>query len=197
MNTITKILSAGVLVALSSSLCCIVPVIALTAGVSGGVASLGWMEPYRPYFVAATVLILGFAWYLSFRKAKVVDCDCETPKKSFPHSKGFLGSVTIVSCLLVTFPSYSHLLLPSEDVAAQPIQAKSEKIVMKVTGMTCAACELPIEKAVKKLSGVTNVKASYEKTDVIVHYDPTETDTNKIIEAVNATGFKVAESKSK
>lgn len=198
MNTNSKILSAGVLVALSSSLCCIMPIVALFAGASGWAANLSWIEPYRPYFIAATFLILGLAWYLSFRKVKVDNCGCETPKKSFLHSKSFLAIVTVISCLLITFPSYSNLLLDRQDnTVQQPPQDKSKKIVIEVTGMTCAACELHIESDVKKLSGVANVKASYEKKNVTVNYEPTKTDPKKIIEAINATGYKVVESKSK
>lgn len=198
MNANNKILSAGVLVALSSSLCCIVPIVALFAGASGSLANVAWIEPYRPYFIAATFVILGLAWFLSFRKAKVDDCGCETPKRSFLHSKGFLAIVTVISFLLVTFPSYANLLLDKQDHTAQQSQQdKNEKIVIEVTGMTCSACELHIENDVKKLSGITTVKASYEKKNVTISYEPTKIDPEKIKQAINATGYKVKESKSK
>ncbi|MDF2883784.1 MAG: hypothetical protein K0R54_4348, partial [Clostridiaceae bacterium] len=47
---------------------------------------------------------------------------------------------------------------------------KKEKI--KVYDMTCTSCETRVEKAVRKLFGVTNAIASFSEQNVIVEYDP-------------------------
>ena len=52
--------------------------------------------------------------------------------------------------------------------------------------MTCA---LAIEKQVKKLDGVKDVKASTMLNEVFVDYDETKVDPAKITEAIRRTGY--------
>nr|WP_152736948.1 MULTISPECIES: mercuric transporter MerT family protein [unclassified Pseudomonas] len=55
-------LIAGVLAALGASLCCVGPLVLLALGVGGTwVGNLTAMEPYRPFFIALTLLFLGLA----------------------------------------------------------------------------------------------------------------------------------------
>ena len=49
----------GVLAAVAASLCCIAPVLALLAGTTGVAATFSWLEPFRPYLIGFTILILG------------------------------------------------------------------------------------------------------------------------------------------
>ncbi len=81
----------SVFTALSASMCCITPVLAIAAGTSGLASSFHWIEPLRPYFISASVLVLGFAWFRSFNARKEDDCDCETPKKLLPSVKEVLA----------------------------------------------------------------------------------------------------------
>ncbi|WP_369959671.1 mercuric transporter MerT family protein [Pseudomonas benzenivorans] len=56
-------LVAGSLAAIGASLCCVAPLLLLTLGVGGSwVGSLVAMEPYRPFFIALTLLFLGLAF---------------------------------------------------------------------------------------------------------------------------------------
>lgn len=185
-------IALSVLTALSASMCCITPVLALAAGTSSLAASFHWIEPFRPYFVSASVLVLGFAWFQSFKTKKEDDCNCETPKKkSFLQSRTFLSIVTIVSFLLITFPSYSKFFFNNSANQIVQQQTKNKKIELKVSGMTCTSCELHIESEVKKLQGVSFVKASYEKGSTSVEFDEQKIKADKIIEAINGTGYKV------
>jgi len=187
----------SVLTALSASMCCITPVLALAAGTSSLAASFHWIEPFRPYFVSSSILVLGFAWFQSFRTSKKdVDCNCETPKeKSFFQSRTFLSIVTIVSFLLITFPSYSKFFFNNSANQIVQQQTKNKKIELKVSGMTCTSCELHIESEVKKLQGVSFVKASYEKGSTSVEFDEQKIKTDRIIQAINQTGYKVEQGK--
>ena len=63
MKTDNQLISAGLLTAIASSLCCITPVLAIVAGSSGLASTFSWLEPFRPYFIGMTILVLGFAWY--------------------------------------------------------------------------------------------------------------------------------------
>lgn len=176
----------------SASLCCIVPVLGLIGGSSSLVSTISWLEPFRPFFVGGTVVLLGFAWYGFFRASKKDDCGCAPAKTSFFQSKKFLGGVTILSLLLLSFPSFSRYLMQGQaSIAINEDQEKTKKITLGVNGMTCASCEHHIESEVTKLSGVASVKASYENKSTIVEYNPQKVDEAKIIAAINETGYTV------
>lgn len=184
-------MTLGLLTALSASLCCITPVLAIAAGTSSLATSFLWIDPLRPYFVGATFLTLGFAWFHSF-KTTTDDCDCEQPtKKSFLQSRTFLGIITAISVLLIAFPSYSKYFHQSASTQVAQDQDKTKRIELVVKGMTCTSCEIHIEGEVKKLPGVTFARASYEKGSAIVDYDEQKIDKEKIIAAINNTGYTV------
>lgn len=175
----------------SASLCCIVPVAGIAGGSGSLMASVSWLEPYRPFFIGGTFLLLGLAWYRAIIRSKVDECGCET-KTSFIQSTKFLGIVTAVSLLLISFPSYSKFLIQSKQIMTQD-QGKKNKVALAVDGMTCASCERHIESEVVKLSGVSSVKASYANKSATVEYDPQKVDEQMIIAAINTTGYTVSE----
>ncbi len=103
---------AGILAAIAASVCCITPVLAVVAGIGGIASSLSWLEPFRPLFIGITVLVLGFAWYQQLKPKKEIDCACDDDEKpSFWQSKKFLGIVTVLAILLLTFPYYANIFL--------------------------------------------------------------------------------------
>lgn len=183
----------SVMTALSASMCCITPVLAIAAGTSSFATSFHWLEPFRPYFVSASVLTLGFAWFQSFNSTKEDDCNCEPNKSSFFQSKKFLGLITIASALLITFPSYSKFLFGGSSSSSTLQQSKTKKIELSVSGMTCSSCEYHIESEVKKLPGISFVKASYEKSSTTVEFDEQKVKADKIIATINGTGYRVVE----
>ncbi|HBR07550.1 MAG TPA: heavy metal translocating P-type ATPase, partial [Clostridiales bacterium] len=67
---------------------------------------------------------------------------------------------------------------------------KSEKF--QITGMTCAACQANVEKAVAKLEGVEDVAVSLLANQMSVTYDEGETDAGKIMGAVSGIGYGAA-----
>lgn len=177
-----------VLSSASASLCCIVPFLGIVGGSGSLMSSVSWLEPYRPFFIGGTFLLLGFAWYRSFKAVKEDECGCET-KPSFFQSKSFLGIVTVISLVLISFPSYSRFLKQDSIVSFQ--QEKSKKVILSVSGMTCESCEHHIESQVIKLPGVSSVKASYAGKSAVVEFDPKKVDEEKITAAINETGYKV------
>ena len=58
-----------------------------------------------------------------------------------------------------------------------------------VTGMTCSACSLNVEKSVKKLNGVKSVNVNLLSNNMTVLYDEVTTDSNEIIKAVKSAGY--------
>ena len=64
---------------------------------------------------------------------------------------------------------------------------KSQKF--KISGMTCAACQANVEKAVKKLDGIEKAEVNLLKEQLTVVFDETKTSENNIIDAVNGIGY--------
>lgn len=194
----TKGAGAGMLAAIIASLCCITPVFSLLAGVGGIAATFSWMEPFRPYLIALTVSILGFAWYQKLKPATAqeIACDCEDDKPSFWQSKKFLGIVTIFAALMLAFPGYAHLFYPEPNnkqssLLLEQDSTRTDKIVFSVKGMTCSGCESHIVYEVARLQGVKTVEASYANGTASVEYFPSKLKSDDIIIAINNTGYKV------
>ena len=200
-KTSNKAAYAGMLTAIAASICCITPVLALIAGTSGIASTFSWMEPFRPYLIGITILVLVFAWYRKLRPMAQgeIDCACEDDAEpSFWQSKRFLCMVTVFAGLMLAFPYYSSLFYsqPSKDVVYVS-QSNISKHTFDVEGMTCAGCEAHVEGEVNKLEGILSVRASYESADTVVEYDRTKTDPAAIQKAINSTGYKVIDSKNK
>lgn len=180
-----------ILTSASASLCCIVPVLGVIGGSSSLASSVSWLEPSRPFFIGGTVLLLGVAWYQSLKTNRKDDCGCGPDNKSFFQSRKFLGAITILSLLLLSFPTYSRYFMQGNTTAPNADQDKTKKITLVVNGMTCVSCEHHLESEVIKLSGIFSVKASYEKKSAVVEYNPLKVDEEKIIAAINQTGYTV------
>jgi copper chaperone CopZ len=189
-----KLISTGVFTAIAASLCCITPVLALIAG-SGSIAStFSWIEPARPYLIGLTIAVLGFAWYKKLKPTPVDDCGCAIVEKPrFFQSKTFLLLVTLFAALMLAFPAYSKIFFSNnnnnESVAVERPNISTVKLEIK--GMTCEACEQHIYHEVNKLSGVIQSAVSYSNKNAVIRFDSLITNTQKIIEAVNKTGYKV------
>jgi copper chaperone CopZ len=188
----------GLLVAITASLCCTTPVLALLAGTSGIAATFSFLEPARPYLIGLTIAVLGFAWYQKLKpvKAEEIDCDCEEDgKPSFWQSKPFLGIVTAFALIMLAFPNYAHIFYPDNSKAEVMIikEADTETVTLGVSGMTCTGCEEHVKHAVKELPGVIEVEASYEAANTTVKFDKTKSSLEDVKAAINSTGYKVKE----
>ena len=190
----------GVTAAITASLCCITPVLALLGGVSGIASSFSWIEPYRPYLIGATVLVFGFAWYqkLKPRKKEEINCECETDEKpSFWQSKNFLIIITAFAALMISFPHYAHIFYPKSPEANVVIVEKNnvQQVELKISGMTCQSCSEHVNHALDGVPGVLEHNTSYEQGTSLVKYDASKSTKEKLVEAVNATGYTVTETK--
>lgn len=58
-----------------------------------------------------------------------------------------------------------------------------------VTGMTCAACSLRVEKSVKHLAGVNGVSVNLLKNSMVVDYDEKACSCEEIVSAVEKAGY--------
>lgn len=104
--------AGGILGAILSSTCCIVPLILISLGLSGAwIGSLTKLEPYKPVFIGITALFLtaGF-WHVYFKKPE--PCEegsyCAQPSSSL-ITKAALWIATLVVLLALTIDYWAPL----------------------------------------------------------------------------------------
>lgn len=197
MKSESRLIGVGFLTAITASLCCITPVLALVAGTSGFASAFSWLEPFRPYFIGLTVLVLGFAWYQKLKPKKQKECNCETENKpKFIQTQTFLGIITIFTGLTIAFPYYSHIFYPkSEKQIIVVDKSNIQTVEFSVRGMTCASCEEHVNHEVNKISGIIKSTTSYENGNAIVEFDKTKTTIAQIEKTINSTGYSVTAKK--
>ena len=97
--------SATVLSAVAASFCCILPVAVALLGV-GSAAFASWFEPWRPAFLAVTVVLLSIAFYQVYRPMNCEPDEACAVGASRRRQRIFLWIVTGISMVLMTFPYY-------------------------------------------------------------------------------------------
>ena len=109
--TPTRSLVAGVIAALTASVCCVGPLVLLALGVSGTwIASLTALEPYRPIFVGVTLLFLG----LAFRTLYFVPAACASGTAcavpaSRKRQRSIFWLIAVPLIALLAFPWYASI----------------------------------------------------------------------------------------
>ena len=106
-------LGAGVLAGLGASVCCVLPLVLVMAGLGGSwLSTLTAFAPYRPIFLAAAAVALFFAYRGIFRKAEVCEPGqvCADPRVQRNRKAVFWVVATIVAGLLA-FPYYIPLFI--------------------------------------------------------------------------------------
>ena len=115
--TVASAISA-VISAFLASLCCLGPLAFAALGL-GGAGLLVKFEPYRPYFIAITLALLGLGFYITYRKPAVAklagaqaapdDCGCEHPKSN-RVGKVMLWIATVLVVGFLLFPNFAESL---------------------------------------------------------------------------------------
>jgi Cu+-exporting ATPase len=70
-----------------------------------------------------------------------------------------------------------------------------DKITLPVTGMTCANCAMNIERAVKKLNGISDVRVNFAAEQAAVSFDPARLRVKDVIAKINSSGYSVPTNK--
>ena len=106
-SLLTSSIAAG-LAAVGASLCCIGPLVLIALGIGGTwVSYLTALEPYRPVFVAVTLVFL----FLAFRKLYINPRQC-APNDAcaiptvLRNQRIIFWLVTVLLVALLTFPYY-------------------------------------------------------------------------------------------
>lgn len=190
--------NSALVTALLASLCCITPVLAILGGLSGIASSFSFLESLRPYFIAFTIIILGYAFYSAYKPKKKdeIECACEDEetktKKSFINSRSFLWIVAVIAVVLITFPYYSQVFFPESQ---SELSANSNHIIkakLEIEGMTCTSCEQSVDYALKSEKGVLSAESSYKTGIAYVQFNDTIVQPEQLKKAIeNKVGYKV------
>ncbi len=65
-------------------------------------------------------------------------------------------------------------------------------VELRVTGMTCHACEQRIEKALTRIDGVVQSAADHRAAEVRVMFDPARTSESAVRSCIERAGYTVA-----
>jgi len=190
-----KWLGIGVFAAITASLCCITPVLAILGGIGGIASTFSWLEPLRIYLIGLSVIALGAAFYKAYKPKKVIECECEETKPKFINSKKFLWIILIASVVLFSFPYYSGVFFPNVETAvANTNSANIVEVKINIEGMTCTSCEHTVDYSLKTTDGVLNANSSYVTGVAKVKYDKTKVSPEQLKKAIEEkAGYKVKE----
>lgn len=191
-NLSNKGLIGAVLAAAAASVCCVGPLVLLGLGVSGAwIGTLSSFEPFRPYLIILTLILLGYAFYQIYRKPKPVECPSGshcTHTNSDRINKITLWTVTLLVLGLLSVPYLTPVLADNR----HPVTANAEvrEVVLDVPGMSCASCPVTIRKSLEHVDGVIAANASFDTKTVIVRYDPDKISTRDLMIATSNAGYE-------
>ena len=100
-------------------------------------------------------------------------------------------NIKILSAIVATIAIAAAIFvfLSQEDKGPKPIDPKNViSKTINMTGMTCEACEIAIDKVITD-KGMVKVKSSSPDQRVEVEFDKTQTDIKTIMKAINRKGF--------
>ena len=178
--------------AAAASLCCVGPLVFVLLGLGsfGAAAALGTA---RPYLMTAAALLLAFGFYRAYFRREA--CAPGEACASRPVARAGRAALWVATVAVIAFafsPYYAGALAkrvaPGSPAAAanQPAAVTAR---FKVSGMTCAGCEMTIKVALEKTPGVGGSEVSYDRGAAVVEYDPKLTTVEKLREAISATGY--------
>lgn len=108
------IAAGGLIGALAASSCCILPLVLFSLGISGAwIANFTALAPYKPYFAAGTLVLLGYGYCRVYAKPRqaCVDGACARPLPNRLAQAGLWVAAVLVAAALA-FDYIAPLVLP-------------------------------------------------------------------------------------
>jgi copper chaperone CopZ len=192
----------AVFAAIASSLCCVLPLIAVVFGLGAfGAASV--FEPLRPYLLVLAFSALAYGFYqVYFQREKCAKGESCATKPVNKLNQMFLWFGLLMISAFALAPYYTGYIMaavsnphPPTTNSTLPIASETESvanktIVIEVEGMTCVGCEPHINETLKALNGVASSEASYQNKNVKVVYNPNQISLEQIKRAIDEIGYK-------
>jgi mercuric ion transport protein len=102
--------AGGLVAALAASSCCTLPLVLFSLGASGAwIGNFTRLAPYQPCFIAATIALLGYGYWLVYRASKLACADSEACARPLPNRFVKAGLITatvlVIAALGVDFLS--------------------------------------------------------------------------------------------
>ena len=179
-----KAKNLGIFSALTASVCCLGPLLLIAIGL-GGLGLGAVIGRYHWYFIAAAAVLLFIAWRGYFREKK----DCESNQCEMEGKKMTRNVLVLASAVVLTFAGL-NLYTYAGGSPTEITSNKGVQVTIPVEGMTCFTCEFAVQSAVKKLPGISQIKASAKNGNATISYDPTKVSLDEIVKAINETGYK-------
>ncbi|SDP80797.1 heavy metal translocating P-type ATPase [Clostridium gasigenes] len=88
--------------------------------------------------------------------------------------------------------SVEDIQIAVEKAGYKAINDASNK-TMKIEGMTCASCAKAVERATRKIDGVTEANVNYATEKLIINYEPSKVKVIDIKKAIEKAGYKAIE----
>jgi len=180
--------------AILGSICCIGPAVAGAVGIGAG-ALLAKFSSYRPLFLTFSVFALGYGFYAVYFKRQKVECEDGKCKVKVPNkfSKRVLWFAMILVALIFALP---YLNTPKVDRVSvsnpqNPRLRKIGKAVLKIDGLDCEYCFVPLRNILGKRDGVLILTPNFERQELYVEFDSIKVKLSDIVNSIDDTGFKV------
>jgi mercuric ion transport protein len=104
------VVAGGLLGALAASSCCILPLALFGLGVSGAwIANFTQLAPYQPCFIAASIVFLGYGYWLVYRSSKLACASSEACARPLPNRLVKTGLI-VATALVVAALSFDFVV---------------------------------------------------------------------------------------
>lgn len=184
----------GVVAALGAatlaSACCTIPLMLVALGVGGAwIGTLTALEPFRPLFIVLALGALGYAGYREWRMSRGPDCDCEvTLPDRLRRGLLVVGVIAVVG--LIASPWLIGGAASAETAREGAVEMVAlQEAVLEVEGMTCASCNVTVQKALTNLDGVQAATVTFEPPQAVVRYDPSKVALEDLTQATTNVGY--------
>jgi mercuric ion transport protein len=178
-------LTGGVFAGLAASLCCIGPLLSLGLGL-GSFAAAAWFAQWRPVLLGVTFVLLGVAWYLTYRrpKADCADGSCARPPGKAARISLWTGTlVALVAAIYPSLPAANH------QINAATVAAGDARFSVLIPSMDCPPCAAGIEASLSRAPGVKQAAVDYDTKAAVLIYDPSVTSRDQLLALIDASGF--------
>ena len=184
----------GALSAVLASACCGLPLLLVAVGL-GGLGLGSFLGAYHWYFTGAGILLLAGAWFFFLaEKARLRAAGHEIRYARMTPALLAAATAAVVGFGGLNVASALGLGSKAREVrdAGSGWHGELAQVVLPVDGMTCVTCEWGVEKALGKIDGVVDARASSSEQKVLVRYQPGKVTIEQLIEAVDSTGYKAS-----
>ncbi len=204
-------LGAAIGAAVAASICCVGPLVLIAVGASGAwMSSLTLLEPIKPLLTLATGGFLGYAMARVYAKAAEPEvCEpgtlCADPRSDRLNKLALWGVTAFVAVLLMV-PTFIGMADPAEGdasgtatveaVAASPAPQGTERVVLDIENMTCAACPHNVRSALTSLDGVNVLDVTLDPPRAVVEYDAARVTVDDLTAATTNVGYPSSPARS-